>query len=101
MLQFYNTNITGGKNNATAYTDNLFENYTDKNALPCSQNSTISDVCYCPLDYYGIFCESFNLIECRYEKINIDCPKIENQYYVSSYGGDPPCYQTGEKIEIK
>lgn len=101
MLEFYNTNVANGKNNATTYTDNLFENYTDKNALPCIQNSSIYEVCYCPLDYYGKFCENFNSIACKYEKKNIDCPKIENEFYVSSYGGDPPCYQIGEKIEIE
>lgn len=101
MLQFYNTNVTNGNLNVTAYSDNLFENYTNKEALPCSQNSTISEVCYCPADYSGVFCEIFNMIECTYDKKNFDCPEIENSFYVSSYGGDPPCYKTGENTELE
>jgi hypothetical protein len=76
-------------------------NNTNKSDSPCTKNKTLADACYCPSDYYGQFCEKFNEISCNYEKKNVNCPEINQNFYVSAYGGDPPCYEANEETKFE
>ena len=92
MSLYYNSsNYT---NNSNSSINNTSINNTNP---PCFINYTNGTECYCPKDYYGPECMIPNLIKCRMDYLrNEQCPKFNEDFYVSDYDGDPPCLFVNE-----
>ena len=73
----------------------------------CSTSVTMRSFCYCPFDYYGTICESFNILYCSLNStsnFNQQCKGKDSEYYVYSYSlGDMPCFfaERDSNLELK
>ena len=68
----------------------------NKAAENCSVSAVNKELCYCPYDYFGRYCESFNILHCNIKSasnLNQQCQGKDSKYYAYSYAkGDMPCY---------
>ena len=87
MLEFYGNNTN-----------------TANSTPPCLINFTNETECYCPKDFSGPNCVIPNVILCSMDYLrNGQCPKFNDDFYVSDYDGDPPCIfvDDNENVTIK
>lgn len=60
----------------------------------CQSRTDKTPACYCPRDYYGQYCETWNDLICKITDDNAfkNCTAYDSKYYMSSIdNGFPPC----------
>ncbi len=72
--------------------------YNSRNGAGCTVQQSTENVCYCPFDFYGDRCETFNSYSCSIDRINYpaQCSGPDSHRYVYSYDGSPPCHYVDE-----